>query len=476
MKYDVAIIGAGVVGALTARELMKYKLRVCVLEAQDDVAMGASRANSGIVHGGFDPVEGTLKAKLNVEGTRLMNGLVKELDVHYKKNGSMVLAFCEEEKAHLEKLYARGIANGVPELYLITGDEARAKEPNLSENVYAALVCDSAGIVCPYDLTVAAMGNAMDNGAELICNFPVTGIEQKDGVYSIFSGDKCVQADYVINSAGVGAGEIAAMVGDTYHITPKKGEYMLLDRSEGNLVSYTIFQVPGAFGKGILVSPTADGNLLVGPTSELTEMGDVATTLAGLDKIRAIAARSTEKVNYRKVITSFAGLRSSCADSEDFIVEFSKNAPRFVELVGIESPGLSSAPAIAVYVADMLKADGLVMEANEDFVPTRVSCRHFGTLSMEEKNEMIKADPSFGHLICRCETVTEGEILAAIRQNPPARTLDAVKRRTRSGMGRCQGGFCTTFITELLAKEQGIPETEVTKFGGNSCMLFGKTK
>ena len=476
MKYDVAIIGAGVVGALTARELMKYKLRVCVLEAKDDVALGASRANSGIVHGGFDPVEGTLKAKLNVEGTRIMKTLVKELDVHYKQNGSMVLAFCEEEKAHLEKLYARGIANGVPELYLISGEEARAKEPALSENVYAALVCDSAGIVCPYDLTIAAMGNAMDNGAELFCNFPVTAIDYADGVYTVRSGEKAVEASYVINSAGVGADEIAAMVGDKYTITPKKGEYMLLDRSEGNLVKYTIFQTPGVFGKGILVSPTADGNLLVGPTSELTEKGDLTTTLAGLDKIKAIAARSTEKVNYRKVITSFTGLRSSCADSEDFIIEFSKNAPQFIELVGIESPGLSSAPAIAVYVAEMLRESGLAMEENEAFNPTRVSCRHFGTLSMEEKNEMIKADPAFGHLICRCETVTEGEILAAIRQNPPARSLDAVKRRTRAGMGRCQGGFCTTFITELLAKEQGIPETEVTKFGGSSYMLCGKTK
>ena len=251
---------------------------------------------------------------------------------------------------------------------------------------------------------------------------------------------------------------------------------MLLDRSEGSLVSYTIFQTPGVFGKGILVSPTADGNLLVGPTSELTEKGDVSTTLAGFDKIKAIAARSTGKVNYRKVITSFAGLRSSCADSEDFIIEFSKNAPKFIELVGIESPGLSSAPAIAVYVAEMLKNDGLTMEENAEFNANRVSCRRFGTLSMEEKNEMIKADPAFGHLICRCETVTEGEILLAIRQNPPARSIDAVKRRTRAGMGRCQGGFCTTFITELLAKEQGIDETKVTKFGGGSYMLCGKTK
>ncbi|MGN1094953.1 MAG: NAD(P)/FAD-dependent oxidoreductase [Eubacteriales bacterium] len=475
MTYDVAIIGAGVVGALTARELMKYKLKVCVLEAADDVALGASRANSGIVHGGFDPVENTLKAKLNVKGTGMMESLAKELDVHYKKNGSMVIAFSEEEKEHLEKLYKRGINNGVPGLSIISGEEAREIEPNLSENVVAALLCTSSGIVCPYGLTIAAMGNAMDNGAELLLNFRVTSIENAGDTYKISSDSREIEARYIVNSAGTGADTIAAMLGDKYALIPKKGEYMLLDRSEGKLVSHTIFQVPGVFGKGILVSPTADGNLLVGPTSDKTEKGDVSTTLEGLEKIKSIAARSTEKVNYRKTITSFAGLRASSADSEDFIIERS-SSPRAINLIGIDSPGLSSAPAIAEYVAELLEKDGLALIKNENFEPTRVSCTHFSSLTQEEKNEMIKKDPSFGHLICRCETVTEGEILTAIRQNPPARSLDAVKRRTRAGMGRCQGGFCTTFITELLAKEMNIPETKVTKFGADSYMLTGKTK
>ncbi len=475
MTYDVAVIGAGVVGALTARELSKYKLNVCILEAGADVALGASRANSGIVHGGFDPEEGTLKAELNLRGTTMMPQIAEELDVHYRKNGSMVLAFNEEEKEHLYILYERGIKNKVPGLSVISGEEARRLEPNLSENTVAALLCESSSIICPYGLTIAAVGNAMDNGAELFLDFKVENISFDGEKYSISSKDRTVEANYIINSAGMGADGIAALLGDKYELVPKKGEYLLLDRSEGTLVSHTIFQVPGVFGKGILVSPTADGNLLVGPTSEATSADDVTTTPEGLEKIKAIAARSTEKVNYRKTITSFAGLRASSAASGDFIIEHS-GSEHALNLVGIDSPGLSSAPAIAEYVVELLEKDGLILERKEDFNPKRISPVHFSSLTTEEKNEMIKKDPSYGHIICRCESVTEGEILAAIRQNPKATTLDGVKRRTRAGMGRCQGGFCTSFITGILARELGIPETEVKKSGGESYILVGKTK
>lgn len=476
MLYDVVIIGAGVVGAITARELSKYKMNVCVLEAEEDVAIGASRANSGIVHGGFDPEAGTLKAILNVRGTSLLPSLAKELDVHYRNNGSMVLAFCEEDEEKIKALYERGIKNGVKGLSVITGEKAREIEPNLSENVKAALLCESSGIVCPYGLTIAAIGNAMDNGCDLILGFNVDRIERVGDIYKISSEEKSVEARYIINSAGMGADDIARLLGDSYELVPKKGEYILLDRSEGKLVSHTIFQVPGAFGKGILVTPTADGNLLVGPTSQATEKDDLTTTSDGLEKIKAVAARSTEKINYRKTITSFTGLRASASASNDFIIEKSKNSPHAVNLIGIDSPGLSSAPAIAEYVLEILEKDGLVLEKKDNFNPKRLSATHFSSLSAEEKNKMIEKDPSFGHIICRCETVTEGEILTAIRQNPPARSLDGVKRRTRAGMGRCQGGFCTTFITEILARELGVPETEVKKSGGKSYILMGKTK
>lgn len=478
-KYDVAIIGAGVVGGLIARKLSQYQLSICLLEKEDDVAMGATRANSAIVHGGFDPEVGTLKAKLNVRGTELMPDICRELDVHYKNNGSIVVAFDNEQLDCIKALYQRGLDNGVPAdtLSLLSGDEAKALEPNLSPNVVGALRCTFSGIVCPYELTIAAVGNAMDNGATLKCNFEVTDICDCGNFYTISSagGDR-IQARYVVNCAGLYADTIAAIIGDHYHVIAKKGEYLLFDKSEGSLVSHTIFQAPSQQGKGILVTPTVDGNMLIGPTAPVVEKTDNATTAEGLNMVRTVAAKSVAPgcLNFRKVITSFAGVRSACAESKDFVIEISAHSPHFINTIGIESPGLSAAPAIAEYVEELLKKAGLVLTPDPAFDGRRVSPRRFSLLSDDEKNEMIRRDPSYGHVICRCETVTEGQILAAIRQNPPARDVDAVKRRTRSSMGRCQGGFCTPFITELLARERKIPEENVTKFGGESYLLAGK--
>lgn len=476
MIYDIAVIGGGVVGGLVARELTKYKLNVVIIEKSDDVAMGASKANSSIVHGGYDPIPGTLKAKLNVKGAAMMAELCRDLDVHYQNNGSVVLAFNEEQDAHVKALYERGIENGVPQLSVLTGDEVRKLEPHISPAVTSALLCESSGIVCPYMLTVASIGNAMDNGAELVTEFCVNSITDNGNEYEISDGSKTIKAKYVINAAGLYSDDIAKMLGDNYSIVAKKGQYMLLDRSEGEFCTHTIFQTPSKEGKGILITPTVDGNLLLGPTSELCEKDDVSTTLEGLDFTKVTALKSSGDLNFRKIITSFVGLRSFCEDTEDFVIEMSKNSPRALNLVGIDSPGLSSSPAIAEYAVEVLREAGLELVPNEEFNKTRVSCRRFESLSAEEKNEIIKNDPAYGHLVCRCETVTEGEIIQAIRQNPPARSLDAVKRRTRSGMGRCQGGFCTPFITELLARELGVDETEVTKFGGDSKILVGRTK
>lgn len=477
MNYDVAVIGAGVTGGLTAADLARYRLGVCIVEAGADVALGATKANSAIVHGGYDPVPGTLKAELNVKGAAMMSDICRRLDVHYKNNGSMVVAFDEEQFEHVKMLYERGKTNGVPEISVITGDEARRLEPALSKNVVGALLCKSSGIVCPYDLTIAAVGNAMDNGTDLFCNFKVASISDDGEFYTLRSegGDE-IKAKYIVNAAGLGSDEVARLYGDDYHLVAKKGEYMLLDKSEGGLVSRTIFQTPTKAGKGILVTPTVDGNLLVGPTSEKTERDDKTTTLEGLDTIKAKASLSVDGINYRAVITSFAGLRSSFEESEDFVLEISKHSPRAVNAIGIDSPGLSSSPAIAEYIVNLLKDAGLGLEENPEYVGTRISCKHFRTLSDEEKNEMIKNDPSYGRVICRCETVTEGEILSAIRQNPKATTTDGIKRRTRAGMGRCQAGFCTPFVTELIAKELGIAENQVTKTGGGSRLLLGKRK
>lgn len=476
MIYDVAIIGAGVVGGLIARELAKYDLKVCILEKEDDVAMGATRANSAIVHGGFDPVPGTLKAKLNAEGVGMFRELCRELDVPYKNNGSLVLAFSEEEAPHVRELYERGIANGIEGLSVISGDEARKLEKNLSDSVVCALRCTSSGIVCPYELTIAAIGNAMDNGAELKCNFPVTAIEKNGEGYTVSSGDEHIEAKYIVNAAGLYSDAIAAMLGDKYTVVAKKGEYLLFDKTEGNTVSHTIFQVPTKLGKGILVTPTVDGNLMIGPTSEKTEKNDRATSAEGLAMVRSTACKSVPKLNFRKIITSFSGLRASCSESEDFIIEYSASGNHAVNTVGIESPGLTSAPAIALYVCDMLKKAGLQFEKKADFKAERISSRRFSHMTTEEKNEVIKRDPKFGHVVCFCEKITEGEILDAIHKNPPARSVDAVKRRTRAGMGGCQGGFCAPVVTEILARELGIPEEQVTKFGGKSYMLLGKAR
>lgn len=478
MTYDVVIIGGGVVGCLTARELSRYKLNVCVLEAQSDVSMGASKANSAIVHGGYDPVPNTKKALFNVKGAEMMEDLCKELDVGYIKNGSMVVAFDSEQLEHVKMLYARGIENGVKQLSIITGDEARALEPNLSEKIVGALLCESSGIVCPYNLAIAAMGNAMDNGADLKTEFKVVGIKDNGCDYNLTSenGDE-VKGKYIVNCAGVYSDVIASLIGDVgYHIKSRKGEYMVLDKSEGKHVSHTIFQTPTKLGKGILVTPTVDGNLLVGPTSISADKDDTTTTKEGLDIVRTVSALSCPNVNYRQVITSFSGERSSCVESEDFIVEVSKASPRAIETIGIESPGLTSSPAIAEYVCKLLEQAGVKLDKKDDFNPNRVSAKHFYYASNEEKNEIIKEDARYGRIICRCETVTEGEIVKAIHQNPKATTLDAVKRRLRTGMGRCQGGFCTPFISEILARELSLDETEVTKFGFGSKLLVGKTK
>lgn len=475
---DVAVIGAGVVGALIARELSRYQLDVCMLEKADDVAMGTSKANSAIVHAGFDCQPGSVMAKMNVRGNAMMDQLTRELSVPFKRNGSMVLAFGEEDAGTLQILLDRGIQNGVPGVEIVSGDRARELEPNISGNVTAALVAPSGGIVCPYELTIAAAGNAMDNGVRLYIGFEVVSADFADGVWTLVSaaGDQ-VEARYVINAAGLFSDRVAALLGDTeYHLFPRRGEYLLLDRDQGQMVSHTIFQCPSAMGKGILVTPTVDGNLLLGPTSENREdREDTATTAEGLATVARLAAKSVPSVNLRAVITSFTGLRS-CSPGHDFVIESSKNRPQLVEITGIESPGLSSAPAIAEYAVGLLKEMGLPLHEKADFNPIRRPIPRFREMDIEQRRALIQEDARFGQIICRCETVTEGEIVRALHQNPPAHDLDGVKRRTRTGMGRCNGGFCTPQAVEIIARELGIPVEQVTKCGGDSRLLVGKTK
>ena len=474
--FDVAVIGAGVVGGMMARKLSEYNLSVCILEKENDVAMGATKANSAIVHAGFDAEEGSLKALLNVRGSEMMENVAKELGVKYKRNGSLVIGFNEEDKKHIEKLYERGVKNGVKNLQVIGAEKLRELEPGISDNATCALYAPTGAIICPYELTVAAIGNAMDNGVQLKTSFEVKGIKRIENGFEIVSDAETVEAKYIVNCAGLYSDEVAKMAGDsTFRVTPRRGEYILLDKECGNMVSHTIFRTPSAAGKGILVTPTVDGNLLVGPTSEnIEDKEDKSTTSQGFDKVIKEANENLKTpVPFGKSITSFCGLRAA-GDTHDFII--TNPVHGFVNAAGIESPGLSSAPAIAEYIADMLAKDGLELIKKENFNPVREPMHGFKELSADEKNEIIKKDKTFGRIICRCEGVTEGEILRAIRTNPKPVDLDGVKRRTRAQMGRCQGGFCSPYIMELLAKEQCVDITEITKSGKNSVILTGKTK
>ncbi len=476
MNYDVAVVGAGVIGSLIARELSRYNIKVALVEKCNDMAMGTSKANSAIVHAGFDAKPGSLKAKMNVEGTATMPELCKTLGVPFKPVGSLVVAFSDEEVETLNELLERGNGNGVPGLEIYDAAKLREVEPSISDEAKAALWAPSAGIVCPYELTIAAAENAVVNGTEFIRNFEVKKIDFNDGEFTLSNAEKEITTKFVINAAGVYCDEIAALIGDTsIHTMPRKGEYMLCDKSIGHLAKHTIFQCPSKMGKGILVTPTVDGNLLLGPSAlDIEDKTDVATTADTLADILNIAKKSVPCLTTREVITSFAGLRAHC-DRDDFIIEPSEKNAQFINVAGIESPGLSSAPAIALYVKDIiLKA--MPAEEKADFKPERKEPVRFRHMSNEERKALIAENPAYGRIVCRCETITEGEILDAINAPAGARDVDGVKRRTRAGMGRCQGGFCGSKVVELLAQQLGVEINEITKFGGESKILYDRTK
>ena len=472
--FDVTVIGAGVVGGMIARRLAAYDLKICIVDKENDVARGATAANSAIVHAGFDAKAGSMKARMNVRGSQMMEQVCAELGVSYKKNGSLVVAF-ENERAEVEDIYRRGVANGVEGLRIVEKEELFAMEPNLNPDLSCALYAPTGAIVCPYGLTIAAIGNAMDNGAELQLNFEVVGIEKTAEGYTLTAADgRTVETRYLINSAGVYSDEIAKMLGDeSFSVHPRRGEYMLLDKECGQTTACTIFHTPTKMGKGVLVSPTVHGNLIVGPTAtDMEDKTDTATTSEGFADIRAKAGDNVANVPYGKVITSFCGLRS-VGSTGDFIIKAENNA---VILGGIESPGLSASPAIAEYIVQMLKEQGLTLTENKNYDPIRTSSHAFREMSDDEKNAYIQKNPDFGKIVCRCENITEGEIRAAVRQNPKALDMDAVKRRVRAGMGRCQGGFCGPKVLEILAREWGCDPMDINKNNPGSHMVTGLTR
>ncbi len=470
--YDVCIIGAGVTGSSIARELSKYELKTIVVEKGMDVCEGTSKANSGIVHAGFDAEPGTLKAKLNREGNERMEQLSKDLDFAFKRNGSMVI--CEDESGlpTLEKLLKNGEKNGVKNMRIISGDEARAKEPNLSKNVIAALDVPMGGIVCPFELTIALAENACVNGVEFVFDNEVKDIKHLDGGYKVVTDKQEIETKTVINAAGVYADKIHAMVSKTpMHITARRGQYCLYDKQTGKMVERTIFQLPSKMGKGVLFTPTVHGNLLIGPTAEdIDDKEGTNTTAAGMDYARTKAAESVENMpSGRLMITSFSGLRAH-EDGDDFIIREAEDAENFIDVAGIESPGLSCAPVMGEYVANILLPK-LNPQKKENFIPTRQGIRHINSLPAEERERLIKENPAYSVIVCRCEMVTEGEILDAIHRPLGAKTMDGIKRRTRAGMGRCQAGFCTPRTMELISKELGIPMEEILKSGRDSYVL-----
>ncbi len=474
--YDIAVVGGGVIGGMILRELSRYQLSVCLLEKQTDVSMGASRANTGIVHGGYDAKPRTNKAKYNVLGAKMMPSVCKELGVKYQNNGSLVVGFSDEDEKTLVELYERGVENGVAGLKLLNREELVEKEPNISENATCALLCESAGIVCPYELTIASIGNAMDNGAELYLNFEVVEILQGESFQIKAKDGRQVCVERIINCAGMFSDEVARLVGDdSFTIGARKGEYILLDKSQAGLFNHTLFFCPGAGGKGIVVTHTVDGNLLLGPTAEeIEDKTDKSTSGSGLAFVQKKAAEMSDKIPFWDTITSFTGLRAF-ADCHDFVIGESKKSEKFINVAGIESPGLTSAPAIAVEVARLVGARTELRE-KPDFNPVRRPDYFFKNLSAEEKNALIRKDGSYGKIVCRCEEITLGEILSALWENPKARTVDGVKRRTRAGMGRCQGGFCQPSIVKIIAEELKIPLEQVEKDSENSNLLMEKTK
>ena len=473
---DVVIIGAGVVGCSIARELSRYDLQIQVLERASDVCEGTSKANSGIVHAGFDAHPGTLKAKMNVAGNEKMEALSRELDFPFQRNGSLVLCFAEKDRDKLEKLLEQGIANGVKELRIIEKEELRQMEPDISREAVAALYAPTGGIVCPFGLTIAMAENAAVNGVEFNLETQVFSVKRKENHYLVTTSRGEVECLAVVNAAGVYADTFHNMVsGRRLHIIPRKGEYCLLDKKVGNYVHSTIFQLPTVYGKGVLVTPTVHGNLLIGPTAaDIEDKEAVSTTGEGIADVQKRAALSVEKLPTKQIITSFAGLRAH-EEGGDFVLGEPEDAPGFFDAAGIESPGLTCAPALGEYLAGLV-AERLKAEKKENFVAARKGIPNMALASEEERKKLIAENPAFADVVCRCELVTEGEILAAIHRPVGATTLDGVKRRTRAGMGRCQAGFCSPRTVELLARELNRDMAEITKNEKGSEFLTGYIK
>ena len=475
-SFDIIIIGAGVTGCATARDLSRFEAKILVLEKDEDVCCGTSKANSGIIHAGYDAKPGSLKAKMNVRGNELMTGLAEELDIPFKRIGSLVVCTDESQREGIEDLYAQGIANGVQDLKILSGEEVRLIEPNISDDVICALYAPSAGIICPFRLNIALAECAEQNGVEFRFNTLVKDISSSDEGFTLNTSQGVFNSKVLINAAGCHADEFHNQVSsEKIHITPRRGDYILLDRSCDGFVRHVVFPQPTKMGKGILVTPTVHGNVLIGPTAIDTDNKDEAPLTAdGISKVIEGAAKNLRNTPVRQVITGFSGLRAH-EDGGEFILGETKDCPGFFDCAGIESPGLTACPAIGEYMAGLV-SEKLELRNKDSWNGICHDIRKPFELPSEEREKLIRDFPEYGRIICRCETITEGEIIDSIRRPLGARSLDGVKRRTRAGMGRCQGGFCSPRVMEIISRETGIPLDNVTKSGGDSRILNGRTK
>ena len=475
-SYDIIIIGAGVTGCAVARELSKFNCRVLVIEKDEDVCCGTSKANSGIVHAGYDAKPGTLKAKMNIRGNDLMTDLCSDLDIPFKRIGSLVVCTDESQRSGIEELYQRGLANGVPDMKILSREEVIELEPNISDSIVCALYAPTAGIICPFRLNIALAECACQNGVDFVFDSPVLSVQPSDSGFTIETSITTYECSAVINAAGCHSDEIHNMVSsEKLHITPRRGDYVLLDRSCSGFVNHVIFPQPTALGKGILVTPTVHGNILAGPTAiENYSKDEAPVTAEGIDKVMAGAMKNVTGLPIKQVITGFSGLRAH-EDGGEFKLEEVSDCPGFFDCAGIESPGLTACPAIGEYMASLVSAKlGLSLKSSW-YGTCRDVVKPF-ELPDAERDALISAHPEYGRIICRCETITEGEIIDAIRRPLGARSLDGVKRRTRAGMGRCQGGFCSPRVMEILSRELGTPLDKLTKSGGSSKIVTGRTK
>lgn len=470
-SFDVVVVGAGIAGCTAARELASYDLSICVLEAGNDIACGATRANSAIVHAGFDPVPGTLKARFNVEGSKAYPRWCDELGVQFRRNGSMVLAFDDEGCLKLEELVRRADANGVEGVRIVSGNRAREMEPNVSPEVACALVAPTGGIVDPYGFAFAAAENACGNGVRFQFDHRVERIARADGGFSLEAAGERFSARAVVNAAGLFADEINNMVsGKRFSITPRRGEYYLYDTEYATTFEHTMFQVPGPLGKGVLVTPTIHGNMLIGPNSvSQASKTDLSTTQEGLADIVERARRTWPAASPRGAITNFAGLRAA-GESGDFVIGEATDAPGFFNIACFESPGLTSAPAVATFIASQVAAR-LGADGNPSFNPRRAPQLPFTAMTDEQRERAIASNPAFGHVVCRCCEVTEAEVVRALHGPLPVLSLDAIKWRTGATMGRCHGGFCSPELVEIMSRELGCAPDAIDKRLAGSRMI-----